>query len=358
MSDQSDDAASGLSRRRFLRYLLGAGLFAYAAPAAAKVLFQSDVNRDGAVTAADAIRALQESSGLIEKKRAYADEFIEKSYANKLLILFEDSANMSPPNPFAPISEMIGFGKMSIQGISVHLEFDGLKILLDTTTDVSILKNNMRVAGIDPASIDVLVLSHVHFDHMNAYKYLLSENPELAIFGPMTKDWMIQNQPNMLPLVDDDVLAGFETVEDYEHIAPRTWLITTESLESDCLPFCPVKETTLVIESDEGLILVTGDCHPSPMRIIDKAKQVTGTDRVYLLVGGTSLVWLSDYRIAWFAEQIASRGVQKLAPCHTTGDVALRIFGDMWDNDLIRTVTDTVIDIPYLSGSLRRSLKG
>ena len=329
--------------------LIGAGVLTGATPLAARILYESDVNRDGAVTAADAIRALQASSDLVEKRRSYVDDFTEKDYTNRILVLYEDSVNLSPPHVFKPISEMIAFGKMSVQGISLFTCFNGLRVLLDTTTDVPILKNNTRVAGIDPKSIDVLVLSHNHFDHMNAYKFLLSENPEVRIFAPMTKQWMIDNQPRMDPTVDEQMLKNFETVEDYVELAPKMWMITTESLEDDPLPFAPVKETTLIIESDEGLILLTGDCHPSPMRIIEKAKQVTGIDSICLLVGGTSLVWLSESFISYFLDRMAEAGVRKVAPCHTTGDVALQLFDEMWGDDHIRTVTDTVIDIPVLA---------
>jgi len=316
---------------------------------AATILYQSDVNRDGSVTAADAIRALQASSGLVEKSRSYVDGFIERDYTNRILVLYEDSTNLSPPHISKPISQMIAFGKMSIQGISLFTCFNGLRILLDTTTDVPILKNNTRVAGIDPKSIDVLVLSHVHFDHMFAYKFLLTENPDIQIFGPMTTEWMINNQPKMDPTVDEQMLENFATVEDYVEVAHKTWLITTESLEDDPLPFAPVKETTLVIESDEGLILLTGDCHPSPMRIIEKAKQVTGIDSIYLLVGGTSLVWLSESLISYILERMAEMGVRKVASCHTTGDLARDLLDEMWGDDHIRAVTDTLIDIPILA---------
>jgi 7,8-dihydropterin-6-yl-methyl-4-(beta-D-ribofuranosyl)aminobenzene 5'-phosphate synthase len=314
MSDKPRGRGSNISRRKFLTGLIGAGVLTGATPLAARILYESDVNRDGAVTAADAIRALQASSGLVEKRRSYVDSFMERDYTNRILVLYEDSVNLSPPHVFKPISERIAFGKMSIQGISLFTCFNGLRVLLDTTTDVPILKNNTRVAGIDPKSIDVLVLSHVHFDHINAYKFLLTENPEIRIFGPMTKEWMIDNQPRMNPTVDEHTLKNFETVQ--------------------------------------------GDCHPSPMRIIDRAKQVTGIDSIHLLVGGTSLVWLSESFIAYFLECMAEAGVQRVAPCHTTGDVALRLFDEMWGDDHIRTVTDTVIDIPVLAQLGELSARG
>ena len=282
----------------------------------------------------------------MKENKEYRDAFLERDYTNKLLILYEDGENLSPPSIFEPKAEIIGFGKMSIQGVSIFVNLDGLRMLVDTTTDVSILKNNTRVLGIDPASIDVMLLTHVHFDHVHAYKFPLTQSPEMRVYGPMTKRWLLDNDPWMNPPISEEMLAGYMCVEDWAEVGPGVWMITTESFVSDHLPFSPVKETTLVIESNEGLILVTGDCHPSPARIIDKAKAVTGVDSVYLLAGGTSLVWLSDAAMSVLVDQIHERRVKKLAPVHTSGDAAKEYMAGLWGDDLISAATGTVIDIP------------
>ena len=351
MAKQTESKRGGgkVSRRRFLMTLLGAGAMLLASPVASRILFECDVDGDGKVSAADAIKTLRAAAGLTEKRRVFRDDFVEKDYTNKILILYEDSTNMSPPRLDRLASEMIGFGKMAIQGVSMLVQLGSLKVLVDTTTDVSILKNNTRVAGVNPQSIDILLLTHWHFDHMYAYKYILTENPSVEIFAPMSKEWMIKNDPYSAPLITRKMLSNFNTVEDFTQIADRLWIITTESYESDHLPFSPVKESTLVVDTPAGLILVTGDCHPTPMRIIAKARETTGIDKIYLLVGGTSLVWFAEPTVRWFVEQMARLGVEKVGACHTAGQTALGLFDSLWGDNFIHAVTETTIDIPSLA---------
>jgi 7,8-dihydropterin-6-yl-methyl-4-(beta-D-ribofuranosyl)aminobenzene 5'-phosphate synthase len=56
-------------------------------------------------------------------------------------------------------------------GLSIHIEYDDLKILFDAGQS-DLYQKNAKKLGIDLTKIDLVVLSHGHYDHGNGLKYL------------------------------------------------------------------------------------------------------------------------------------------------------------------------------------------
>src|SRR5437764_1148001 len=69
-------------------------------------------------------------------------------------------------------------------GFSALVEISGKRILFDTGNDPDIFASNVKAKGIDLASIDFVVLSHRHSDHMAGLNYVLSVNPTVKIYAP------------------------------------------------------------------------------------------------------------------------------------------------------------------------------
>ena len=59
-------------------------------------------------------------------------------------------------------------------GYSLYIEFQGLKILVDTGASDNFLKN-AEVLGLNISEIDFAVLSHGHRDHTGGLKHLISQ---------------------------------------------------------------------------------------------------------------------------------------------------------------------------------------
>jgi len=65
-------------------------------------------------------------------------------------------------------------GLLAEWGLSILLEVDNLKILLDTGQTFSVVYNTVAL-GIDLSQIDKLVLSHGHRDHTGGLPYVLRQ---------------------------------------------------------------------------------------------------------------------------------------------------------------------------------------
>ena len=80
------------------------------------------------------------------------------------------------------------FGKASDMqkdwGYSALVEAGGKRILFDTGNDPVIFANNAQAKGVDLATIDFVVMSHRHSDHMGGLSHVLAVNPKVKIYAP------------------------------------------------------------------------------------------------------------------------------------------------------------------------------
>jgi len=192
-------------------------------------------------------------------------------------------------------------------------------ILFDTGGDSALLLRNMRALGFDPQDVDVVVISHVHGDHSGGLSGFLEENHNVTVYLP-------QSFPQNLKDATRD--AGAELVEVHEPLEICEHVRSTGELGDW------IKEQSLVIETTRGLAVITGCAHPGVVNIVRRAKELTGGE-VYLVLGGFHLGGTSEAKIADIVEDFRQLGVQKVAPCHCSGDVARRLFGEAYGEDFI-----------------------
>ena len=80
------------------------------------------------------------------------------------------------------------FGKASSMkkdwGFSALVEVGGKRILFDTGNNSEIFAHNVKSKGVDLTKLDFVVMSHRHGDHIGGLNYLLSGNPNVAIYAP------------------------------------------------------------------------------------------------------------------------------------------------------------------------------
>ncbi|MBK9736445.1 MAG: MBL fold metallo-hydrolase [Saprospiraceae bacterium] len=69
-------------------------------------------------------------------------------------------------------------------GFSCITKYKGKTILFDAGSNADIFKMNTGKLGIDLSKVDIVVVSHGHFDHINGIDYLLQINPKVKIYFP------------------------------------------------------------------------------------------------------------------------------------------------------------------------------
>jgi len=191
-------------------------------------------------------------------------------------------------------------------GFSSYLQIGNKKILFDTGSNSKILLYNMRQLGINPEDIDIVFISHAHYDHIGGLKGFLKANKNKArVIKPEAFD---------------------KPTEIFENIYTTGYLTTLF-----------LKEQSLVVKTRKGLVIVTGCAHPGIINIIKRAKQID--EKVYLVIGGF------HYPPTDTPSKFRNLGVEKVAPSHCTGDIAREEFRKEYKENFIENGVGKIIEI-------------
>ncbi len=215
-------------------------------------------------------------------------------------------------------------------GISVFIEGLQKSILFDTGGDGSILLSNMEKLKIDPAEVEVVILSHIHGDHAGGLDALLQINNKVSVYLPSS---FPDDFKNKVKSITGELL----TVKEPHRIFENVW--STGELGTS------IKEQSLVIVTPKGLIVITGCAHPG---IVDIAKFVKNYFKkdIYLILGGFHLISYSESEIKEIIRELKALKVYKIAPSHCTGGRAIELFEEEWGKDFIDLGCGARIKIP------------
>jgi len=229
-------------------------------------------------------------------------------------------------------------------GLSILVEADGYKILLDTGQSFSAAYNAIT-SGIDLSRIDKIVFSHGHIDHtggllhilklvkgsveviahpdIRALKYVRrSERAEEYIGMPFPAEaaealgasFNLTRKPVW---VSDNIITSGEIpmITEYETIDSILYVKEKDELKPDPL----WDDQALFLKSEKGLIIILGCAHRGIINTIRHAQKVTGVEPVYAVIGGTHLITASPQRLDLTIAELSSLGVQRLGVSHCTG---------------------------------------
>jgi len=188
------------------------------------------------------------------------------------------------------------------------------QILFDTGGDSEILLFNMEKMNIDPKSINKVIISHIHGDHVGGLEGFLEKNSNVTVFIP-------SSFPNSFR--DMITSQGAEFVDISSPIKISNFVYTTGEL------YGPPEEQSLIINSKKGLVVITGCAHPGIVNIVKRAKKLMKKDKVYLVLGGFHHPPLSCVK------EFKELGVEKVAPSHCTGDLVREAFRKEYKGNFI-----------------------
>lgn len=111
-----------------------------------------------------------------------------------------------------------------------------------------------------------------------------------------------------------------------------------------------IKEESLLINTERGLIIITGCAHPGIVNIVRRAKEILKTN-VYLVMGGFHLGGMSERQIDEIVEGFKKEGVKKVGPCHCSGNLARKLFKKAYEKDFILVGVGKIIEIDQFQTS-------
>ena len=183
-------------------------------------------------------------------------------------------------------------------------------ILFDTGGDGSILLKNMEKLAIDPNGIDTVVLSHIHGDHTGGLQSFLEKNSDVTVYLP-------ESFPKKFK--DNVKSYGSKIVEVEQSLKICENVYSTGQLGK------LIKEQSLVIRTEAGLLVITGCAHPGIVKIVNATKESLKDD-ILLVMGGFHLEWATKGKLEKIISAFRQLNVRYAGLCHCSGNKARSLF--------------------------------
>ena len=262
--------------------------------------------------------------------------------AAKIHVLIDNSANSDEPRLHAEHG-------LSLL-IDVQLKDESARILLDTGPLPHLLLQNAKYLNIDFSTVNAILLSHGHYDHVGGLLTILPHIPSStpiiahpdtflpkfayrpylksigAPFSPMalqTRNAMLLQTADSVPVLD-----GVKTTGEIERKTPYEKVTGYYTLQiNHLIPDYLHDDQALILHlKKKGLIVICGCAHSGLINTITHAKHVMKTDTVYAVIGGFHLKNATSQRIDATADALRQLNVKQIAPCHCTGSKAIQKF--------------------------------
>jgi 7,8-dihydropterin-6-yl-methyl-4-(beta-D-ribofuranosyl)aminobenzene 5'-phosphate synthase len=191
-------------------------------------------------------------------------------------------------------------------------------ILFDTGGDGRILLANMKKLDIDPTTIDVVVLSHEHWDHVGGLQGLIQARVENGMDDARLPVYIPTGFPERLK--KDLRSLSWELIEADEPAQVCAGARTTGTLGKG-----QIVEHGLVVKTPAGWVLVTGCAHPGVENLAAAATKMVG-EPLELVLGGFHMLQHSPTATDTVIDRCEKLGALRIAPCHCTGDAARERF--------------------------------
>ena len=236
-------------------------------------------------------------------------------------------------------------------GFAALIEADGQRLLVDTGARPETVLRNAAELGLDLSTVTDLVLTHNHADHTGGLLTLrreLSQKNSKALTRAHVSRGIFLSRLNqegretsgLLPLKADYEKLGGTFIEHAEpkELMPGVWLAgpiprvhpeqnvgirgagmsrlqTPSGPTDDNVP----EDSSVIIASPAGLIVVTGCGHAGIINTLEYARTFSKEPRVHAAIGGFHLFAATEDQLAWTAGKLREFGVQHFLGAHCTG---------------------------------------
>jgi 7,8-dihydropterin-6-yl-methyl-4-(beta-D-ribofuranosyl)aminobenzene 5'-phosphate synthase len=250
-------------------------------------------------------------------------------------------------------------------GVCFLIETADGRLLFDTGQSGTVLLHNLREAGVDPAQVDALAVSHAHYDHTGGLAALLPKTGAIPLFahpdvfrerfsrrtgqprkiGPaMTRDELQAQVRLRLSEKPQEILPGVYTTgeitsrSELEGRSPRHLIKKGEDLIAD--PYHD--DMSIVLRVRDGWVLVCGCCHAGLLNTLQQVRSDFG-ERIVAVLGGMHLNDMNDGQMQHIIAVLRGYGPPKLYPNHCTGLRAYMALAGAFESQVAPCPASTVV---------------
>lgn len=238
-------------------------------------------------------------------------------------------------------------------GFAALVQVAGRTILFDTGQGAALLPNAAAL-GVDLRNVEILVLSHGHYDHGGAIDPVLALAPDCRIVAhrdALTTRFSVKpgNPPRDIAVGEtarralNNLPEGrLQWIDKPLQLFPGVFLTgqipRQHQLEDTGGPFFldpaghesdPLDDDlALWIETDRGLVILTGCCHAGLLNTVNHIRSCSGYEKIRAIIGGLHLVNASPKRLLSTWDALRLWQPESVIPCHCTGEHAVAFLCD------------------------------
>jgi 7,8-dihydropterin-6-yl-methyl-4-(beta-D-ribofuranosyl)aminobenzene 5'-phosphate synthase len=289
--------------------------------------------------------------------------------------LVDNSADILLPNTQLAYRPSLGENWFERSLIAEHgfsvvlkLEINGTehKLLFDSGLSPLAAAHNADVLDLDLSNCEAVISSHGHIDHAGGLLNIRSkmntkENIPLLLhehafrkrlvkfrdgrmisLPPPTRHILTQAGYNIVEQdasslwIKDSILVTGEVprTTNFEKGFPNHYSVIDGKMEND--PLIKDDQALILSIKDKGLVVITGCGHSGIVNILKYAKELTGRDRIYAVMGGMHLTGGTfEPIIPRTIDELERLKPRFLIPCHCSGLKAV--------NEIVRTMPNAFI---------------
>lgn len=258
---------------------------------------------------------------------------------------------------------------------AIKLEVNGTehRLLFDSGLDPLAASHNSEVLGFDLSSCELVISSHGHIDHagglVNIRKKINERNQKLPLVlhedafrnrlvkfqdgrtislpAPKRADLieagynLVEKQSQSLWIKDSILVTGeIPRTNNFEKGFPNHYSEIDGKMEND--PLIKDDQAIVLNIKDKGIVIITGCAHAGIINIIKYAKELSGEDRIYAVIGGMHLTGgVFEPLILRTIAELEQLKPKFIVPCHCSGLKAMTEIAKSMPNAFIQNSVGT-----------------
>lgn len=241
-------------------------------------------------------------------------------------------------------------------GLSVYIEFNGRRLLLDTGT-TGLYAHNAGKLGIDLSLVDTAILSHAHYDHSGGYEEFFAVNTKAAVYLQAScrencykisglehryigiPQGLLEKYPDRFCYVSGDLDLG-DGIHLVAHHTPDldqrgAWAGMCRLADGQWVTDDFSHEQSLVLDTPKGLVIFNSCCHAGADVIIREVEARFPGRPVHAIVGGFHLKDVMNrgddgaVQVRDLGNQLKAMAMPHIYTGHCTGSRAFAILKEV-----------------------------
>jgi len=239
-------------------------------------------------------------------------------------------------------------------GLSILVEYNRKKILIDTGASDNFLKN-AQMCGISIKDVDAGILSHAHYDHANGLETFFKENSTSKFYLLKTckencyssryfynryigiKKGILEKYRDRFIFIDniynlmdgvtliphniDNIPPQNEKLRPLGHMRGTLLVKKGKNWQLDTFDH----EQSIVFETEKGLIVFTSCAHNGVLNTIKDVKAVFPDKNIFALAGGFHLHRKSENDVTQIGQSLAQTEIKQIYTGHCTGERSFEV---------------------------------